>query len=267
MKPADLRRMLDGAELATRRDRPSTGDQPPPLSVIVPTLNEAATVGQLLSDLTGLEVEHEVVVVDGQSIDATRAIAAAGGARVINSAPGRGVQLRAGAAAAGGRLLCFLHADARLDRNAVDMLSNLADRRPHGAFAFRLRIDDDRFWFRIIELGANLRSRYLRLPYGDQGLIVHREDYLRAGGYPSHPLMEDLALVRALRKATRIVLLDAEVRVSARRWLRDGVFRRTLRNQMLLLRYLGGASPERLALAYRAEKGREGPPAPGAPHD
>ncbi len=230
----------------------SRGAQPL-LSVIVPALNEAATVGRLLSDVAGLRVRYEAVVVDGGSADETRSVAMAAGARVIASAPGRGIQLRAGADAAVASLLCFLHADARLDRKALNALSGLAVQRPQGAFAFRLRIDDDRARYRLIELGANLRSRYLKLPYGDQGLIVHREDYLRAGGYPAHPVMEDLALARALRKSTGIVLLDAEIRVSARRWHRDGALRRTFRNQVLLLRYLSGTAPERLALAYRPE--------------
>lgn len=241
------------------RNEPEDGSEgaQPLLSVIVPTLNEAGTVGQLLSDLSALKVEYEALVVDGGSADATLDVAIARGARIIDSAAGRGVQLRAGASAAVAPLLCFLHADARLDRAAVDALSRLALHRPTGAFAFRLRINDDRAQYRLIDLAANLRSRYLKLPYGDQGLIVHRHDYQRAGGYPPHPLMEDLAFIRALRKYTPIELLDTEICVSARRWHREGVVRRTLKNQVLLLRYLSGTSPERLSLAYRPEAPRD----------
>jgi rSAM/selenodomain-associated transferase 2 len=234
----------------------SQGDLPQ-LSIVVPTLNEAATLGDLLADLEGVQQTYQVIVVDGGSTDGTPSVARDSGAQVICTAPGRGLQLRAGADAATASLICFLHADARLDAEAVETLSALALRRPAGAFVFRLRIADDRARYRLVELGALLRSRYLRLPYGDQGLIVNRRDYLRAGGYPPQPLMEDVALVRALGKVTEIRVLDADIRVSARRWQRDGVLLRTVRNQVLLLRYLCGARPDRLAGAYRPETPHE----------
>lgn len=188
---------------------------------------------------------------DGGSSDTTCSVARALGARVLSAPRGRGSQLRIGAAAAGAPLLCFLQADVRLPLPALRQIERLVETRPAGAHAFRLAIDREGFAYRVVEWGANVRSRWGGLPYGDQGLLVRREDYEAAGGYPSAPLMEDVALVRALRRTTRIRILPAAVRVSARRWERDGVIRRTWANWRLLLGYLRGVPPEQLALRYR----------------
>lgn len=155
-----------------------------------------------------------------------------------------------GADAARAPLLCFLHADVRLPAATLDLLMELAIIRPPCAFAFRLRIDAGGTGFRIIELGAWLRSRWLQLPYGDQGLVVRRDDYERAGGFPPIPLMEDVSIVRALRKVTHLHLLPEPVEVSPRRWRQDGLLRGTLRNWSLLVRFFAGAEPERLAHQY-----------------
>jgi rSAM/selenodomain-associated transferase 2 len=193
----------------------------PLLSVIIPTLDEEATLGGVLSDLESLTVSREVIVADGGSIDLTPDVARAAGVGVVTSGRGRGLQLRAGAAAARAPMLLFLHADARLDGEAIALLDEIAIARPPCAMAFRLRIDAKGFSYRLIEWGTNLRTRLAKLPYGDQGLVVRREDYARAGGYPDLPLMEDVALVRSLRRITPVHLLDAAVTVSARRWRRD----------------------------------------------
>lgn len=173
------------------------------LSVIVPALNEQATVGLLLSDLGRLTAPHEVIVVDGGSTDFTVEVSRAAGARVIVSAKRRGVQLRAGAEAGRAPLLLFIHADVRLDDSALAVLDEVAVARPPCAMAFRLRIEAPGLSYRLIEWGANLRSRLLALPCGEQGLVVRRQDYVRAGGHPPLPLMEDVALVRELRRVTR----------------------------------------------------------------
>lgn len=221
------------------------------LSVIVPALNEQATVGLLLSDLGRLETPHEVIVVDGGSTDFTVEVSRVAGARVIVSAKGRGVQLRAGAEAGRAPLLLFIHADVRLDDSALAVLDEVAVARPPCAMAFRLRIDAPGLSYRLIEWGANLRSRLLALPCGEQGLVVRREDYVRAGGHPPLPLMEDVALVRELRRVTHVHLLDATVGVSARRWQTQGPLRRMLKNWTLMARFLAGTPPERLARHYR----------------
>ena len=225
-------------------------------SVVVPTLDEAQALPALLSDLRALPA-MELIVADGGSSDGTREIASSFGATVITGSRGRGAQLRAGAAAAHGDILCFLHADARLDARACEALASLVHgwRDDGTAWAFRLRILGRGPAFRVVERGANLRSR-LGLPYGDQGLIVSRALYERAGGFPDVPLMEDVSLIRAIARHGRVRLLRASIGVSARRWERDGVMRRSIRNLVLLLRWYAGASPSDLAREYERSAGR-----------
>jgi rSAM/selenodomain-associated transferase 2 len=229
------------------------GEPRPLLSVIIPTLDEAVALPSLLGDLAAIDAPCETIVADGGSTDDTVGISRRAGARVIVAPPGRGTQLRAGAEHARAEVLCFLHADVRLGDGAAARLADLARGPRPQAFAFRLRLDAAGARYRAIEAGANLRSRLAGLPYGDQGLVVRREDYLRAGGYPPIPLMEDVALVRALRAITEVRLLDAELRVSARRWQREGPLRRMVRNWVLLGRYLTGTPAEQLARSYRPE--------------
>lgn len=234
---------------------PVNSTMPAVLSVVIPTLNEESCIAALLADVAALRVRHEVVVVDGGSEDATVALARRAGARVLRAGHGRGGQLRAGARAARGEILCFLHADVRLEAAARGELERLVRAREPGAHAFRLSIAAPGIAYRMVEAGANLRSRYAQLPYGDQGLVVYRRDYLAAGGYPPLPLMEDVALARRLRRITRIHLLPVSIRVSGRRWQRRGVARSTLRNLMLLAAYFAGISPGRLATFYEARPG------------
>ena len=188
---------------------------------------------------------------DGGSTDGTVAIARAAGARVVTGAACRGRQLAAGAAAAHGAWLLFLHADARLAPGAGDELRRAMAAPEPAAYAFRLRIDGRRPAYRLVEWGTNARSRWARLPYGDQGLLLPRALYDAAGGFQAVPLMEDVLLVRRLVRLAPVRLLGAPVTVSARRWEQDGPARRTLRNWGLLLALWRGESPHRLAERYR----------------
>ena len=224
---------------------------PPLLSVIIPTLNEERSIGVLLDDLGALSVAHEVIVADGGSDDGTVMVAERLGARVIRSRRGRGAQLAAGARAASAPVLCFLHADVRLQESARLELVNLVRSRATGAFAFRFEIDARGWRYRFIELGAHLRVRLFRLPYGDQGLIVSRGNYEATGGYRDLPLMEDVAMVDALNRVTAVRALRSSLPVSARRWEHDGPLTRMLRNWRLMLAYRLGASPHRLGARYR----------------
>jgi rSAM/selenodomain-associated transferase 2 len=219
------------------------------LSVVIPTLDAADGLARCLPALAeglGAGLIRELVISDGGSTDATLTIAEAAGAVVVAGPPSRGGQLRRGAAAAGGAWLLFVHADTALPPGWADcVISHMADGRP--AF-FRLRFDAPGMAAGTVAGWANLRSRWLGLPYGDQGLLVPRAAYDRAGGYPDIPLMEDVALVRALRP--RPVGLPLAVTTSAERYRRAGWLRRGGRNLSLLLRYLLGADPARLARRY-----------------
>jgi rSAM/selenodomain-associated transferase 2 len=225
-------------------------DTPLALSVVIPTLNEARSIAALLGDLRSLDVSHEIIVVDGGSTDETVAVAAQLGARVLQAPRGRGGQLASGARAASAPMLCFLHADVRLHESARLELAQLIRSRPPGAFAFRFRIDAEGWRYRFIEFGTHLRMRLFDLPYGDQGLIVSRIDYETAGGYPEVPLMEDVALVDALRRVTAVRALRSPLPVSARRWEHEGPLTRMLRNWRIMIAYRLGASPHRLATHY-----------------
>ncbi len=223
------------------------------LSVVIPALHEEALIaGTLASVLRGPAVDAvEAIVVDGGSRDATAAAAAAAGARVIAAAPPRAVQMNAGAAAARGRLLLFLHADTRLPPGYAAEIRRTLARPTTAAGAFRLGIDGAGRGLRLIAGAANLRARWLRLPYGDQGLFTTQELFWRAGGFPPLPIMEDVLLVRRLRRHGRVRLAPGRVRTSARRWLAIGLLRTWLVNQWILAAFALGASPERLAAWYR----------------
>ena len=233
-------------------DAQSRGE-PLALSVIVPTLNEERCIRRLLSDIALLQVPREVIVADGGSSDSTVLIASDCGARVLTSSRGRGAQLAAGARAASAPTLCFLHADVRLHADARAELVDTVQRAPvspSAAYVFRFRIDGMDWRYRLIEGGARLRMHLLKLPYGDQGLIVSRKDYDAAGGYQDVPLMEDVALIDALRRVTPLKSLRASLPVSARRWERDGPLTRMVRNAATIVAYRLGASPQRLAKYY-----------------
>lgn len=225
---------------------------PAPLSIIIPTLNAAADLPLCLQNLLpGLEAGliREVIVADGGSEDATARIAESAGARVIGGARGRGAQLAAGAAAARGDWLLFLHADTALSRDWAERAGNHLATRPDKAAYFELKFRSDARAARSLEKRANRRARMLGLPYGDQGLLVSRALYDEAGGYQDVPLMEDVMLVRAIGKR-RLVQLNAEARTSAAKYERDGWNRRSFRNAVLIARFLMGAKPEALAKHY-----------------
>lgn len=222
-----------------------------PISIVIPTLNAAVELpGTLASLAEGLEAGliRELVVSDGGSQDGTRAVAEAAGAIWLAGPAGRGGQLRRGAGAAEGAWLLFLHADTQLAPGWTEaVLRHLRDQEQRAGY-FRLSFRARGLGPNVVAAWANLRSRQFGLPYGDQGLLIHRALYEYAGGFPDIPLMEDVALAQALRG--RLVGLSAEAMTSADRYLRDGWGRRGARNLWTLARYLLGADPKRLAAGY-----------------
>lgn len=227
-----------------------TGPKTLRISIIIPVLNEAAAIGPCLDRLPR-SPEIELVLADGGSSDATAEEIRARGLEPLCAAPGRGTQLRAGAAAASGGIFLFLHCDTCLPPDFIAHVRSTLGRSGVAAGAFRLRIDAPGTVFRLIEAGANLRSSVLGLPYGDQAMFLRRETYFAAGGFPEQPLMEDVVLAKRLRRLGAIVLAPAAAATSARRWQRLGPLRVTLINQLMLLGHAAGIPPERLASWYR----------------
>ncbi len=220
------------------------------LSVVIPTLNEACQIKQNVQHALLLR-PLEVIVSDGQSEDGTADVARSAGASVLLSQRGRGSQLNAGARAASGDVLLFLHADCWLEPDAARQIE-LALANPNTvAGAFRQRINHPGRLFRWLEWGNAARVRWWKLPYGDQGIFLRREVFVAVGGFAEVRLMEDVLLMRELhRRHSRIELLDGPLHVDARRWLSHGVVRQTVRNWLLLAGLGLGISPELLAKFY-----------------
>ncbi|MDH4227210.1 MAG: TIGR04283 family arsenosugar biosynthesis glycosyltransferase [Deltaproteobacteria bacterium] len=201
-------------------------------SVVIPALDEEANIERAVRSADGAEV----IVADAGSSDGTVKKAKALGAKVISAKKGRGAQMDEGAKVATGDVLIFLHADARLPGGWAKDVSSAIE-RGFQAGMFSLGIDAKGFSYRLIEFGANLRARALKIAYGDQALFVTRQAFTDAGGFNGLPIMEDLELIKRLKKAKTLCILKEAVTVSPRRWQRDGVLKRTLRNWGLFIDY------------------------------
>jgi rSAM/selenodomain-associated transferase 2 len=227
------------------------------ISVVIPTLNAGQTLGPTLAALVSAVVEgvvQEAIIADGGSSDETLAIADAAGARVVKAARGRGSQLAAGAAAAKGDWLLFLHADTLLEAGweieAEKFMKEVASgRRPQAAAAFRFALDDRGAKPRLLERLVGLRCLLLALPYGDQGLLISRLLYARLGGFRPMPLMEDVDFVRRLQRRERVILRSRAV-TSAARYRHDGYLLRPLRNLLCLGLYYLRVPPRVLIRLY-----------------
>jgi rSAM/selenodomain-associated transferase 2 len=222
---------------------------PLPVSVLIPTLNAAASLPATLAALRG-QVK-EIIIADGGSSDGTVALAEAAGARVIIGPGGRGSQLRAAAEAATQPWLLALHADTRPGPGWQDAVAGFTahpDNTSKAAYC-RFALDHPAPEARRLEAMVAWRCRWLGLPYGDQGLLIARDFYQALGGYDAIPLMEDVALIRRIGR-NRLVPLPVDFITSAEKWQRDGWYARSARNLFCLSLWLVGVSPARIARVY-----------------
>ena len=227
----------------------SGGDVDMQLSIIIPVLNEAAGIEAMLLRLASLRRDGaQLIVVDGGSEDDTAALAAAHVDIVLSSGRGRALQMHAGALAAGGDALLFLHADTVLPVDAGGLIATAL--RHHAWGRFDVALDGAHPAYRLIAAMMNLRSRITSIATGDQALFMRRDFYFAAGGFPPLALMEDIAFCKRARRLARPACLRERVLTSARRWEKHGVWRTISLMWRLRLAYFLGADPETLALRY-----------------
>ena len=221
----------------------------PYLSVIIPTLNEAGSIESVIH--RARSPESEIIVSDGGSRDATVKIARDAGADVSTGPPGRALQQNAGAAAARGKVLLFLHADTLLPADySRQVFETLMDHRMV-AGAFQFKTDCGEPGMRLIEKAARIRSSLFQMPYGDQALFMPQSIFKSVGGFPITPIAEDLYLVRRLARLGRIGLAKGAAFTSGRRWRHIGIWRATMVNYLIAVGCLIGVDPHRLAPLYR----------------
>lgn len=220
------------------------------ISVIIPVLNEGDRLQECLQAALAPR-DAEIIVVDGGSVDGTAELAAAMGAIVLQSPPGRARQMNRGAAAATGKILLFLHGDTRLPPDYPSQMRHTLAQCNIVAGAFTLHIASANPSLRWVEWGVGVRSRWLQLPYGDQALFLKADRFQAMGGFAELPIMEDFELVQRLQRQGRIAIAPATVLTSPRRWETLGVIRTTLINQMIIAGYFLGVPAERLARWYR----------------
>lgn len=222
------------------------------LSVVIPTWQAENSLGPTLAALKEAPAVSEIVVVDGGSTDATRSIAALANCKLVSSPRGRGTQLAAGAQAAAGEWIMFLHADTIPEPGWADevgaFIADPANR--DRAAVFRFALDDTAFAARLVEWFVAWRCRLLALPYGDQGLVIHRDGYEATGGFKPMAMFEDVDLVRRLGRR-RLKFLKCRAVTSAARYRDDGYILRPLRNLACLVLYLLGLPPRAIQRIYQ----------------
>jgi rSAM/selenodomain-associated transferase 2 len=226
----------------------------PKFSFIIPVWNEGAIITRTIEHIWYLHASGgaEIIIVDGDPEGKTIDVARHMGVKVAISEKGRGNQMNRGAALADGEILIFLHVDTTLPSDALELIEATLRDTSCTAGAFDLVIDSERPVFRLIERAASLRSRITRIPYGDQAIFIRRTDFMDLGSYKNIPIMEDVEIMRRIKKrGGKICIIDRAVRTSSRRWEKEGIVYTTLRNWLLLSLYLSGVKPEKLVRFYR----------------
>jgi rSAM/selenodomain-associated transferase 2 len=224
------------------------------ISVIIPVINEEKNLIKLFSNLAQ-KPEIEFIFVDGGSKDNTINLIKKAGFKVILSPIlRRSYQMNLGAKKAQGKILLFLHGDTILPDDYDKVIINTVQKNNFITGAFKLKIDNQKPIFRLIETLVNWRSQYLSFPYGDQGIFIKKQVFESIKGYQDLAIMEDFELIKRIKKLGKIYIANASVITSARRWKKVGIVKTTLINQLIILGYYLKINPEKLALFYRKIK-------------
>lgn len=221
------------------------------LSIIIPALNESANIVATLAQLQRMRDKGaEVILVDGGSVDVTKSLARPLVDLVIDSQPGRALQMNAGAESATGEALLFLHADSLLPEGADQLIFEALNESQHNWGRFDVTISGKHVMFPVIAWFMNHRSRLTGIATGDQGIFVMRAVFEQIGGFPAQVLMEDIELCKRLKKSGKPVCLHEKIITSGRRWEKHGVWRTMTLMWWLRLRYFMGATPDEIHRAY-----------------
>jgi rSAM/selenodomain-associated transferase 2 len=226
------------------------------LSIVIPVLNEVDGIEPFLRSLQSLRGEgHEIIVANGNAQDGTAKRAAPFADQVVQCRRGRAAQMNAGAAAARGDVLLFLHADCHLPNNGVTLILHGLSNQKRRWGRFDVRLSGDRFMFRVIEWFMNTRSRWTHICTGDQGIFIERALFTAIGGFPAIPLMEDIAISRRLKQIAPPLCLKAKIVTSSRRWDKNGLWRTIWLMWRLRYAYWRGVDPQLLANIYYPQSG------------
>ena len=221
------------------------------ISIIIPTKNEANNLPLLLSDLSTMDEEGEIIIVDCGSEDKTIDIANIYGAKVYQSKErNRGLQLDIGAKNSKGDWLIFLHADTRLTHDWFRKINSVLKGDKNFIYYFKFKINNKKIIFRVLEILVNLRSQFFKKPYGDQGLIIHRTTYFKNNGFRKIPLMEDIEFLNRLNNKKDLKQLDIPIFTSSRKWKGTNIFFQAIKNWNFRRRWLKGESLKSIYFDY-----------------
>ena len=221
------------------------------ISIIIPTINEANNLPLLLSDLSSIQKEGEIIIVDCGSEDKTVDIANIYGAKVYKSEErNRGLQLNIGANNSKGEWLIFLHADTRLTHDWFKKINSFLNGDKSYIYHFKFKINHEKIIFRVLEILVNIRSQFFKQPYGDQGLVIHRTTYFKNNGFRKIPLMEDVDFLRRLKNKKKLKQLNLPIFISSRKWGKTNIFLQALKNWNFRRRWLKGESPKSIYSDY-----------------
>ena len=225
----------------------------PTLSIIIPTLNEANHLPLLLADLKEWPCTPDLTIVDGGSLDLTTSIARIQGVNVIKSPKqNRGYQLRTGASNSIGDWLLFLHADSRLGPKWVKRILKIIQSKISKDFAwyFDFKIKNDNLEFRILEIAVALRSHFLQLPYGDQGLLIHKDLYYNSGGFYPLKIMEDIDLITRITNTTKVKRIRENIYTDDIKWSKSNIIKRAIKNAKLRKKWRNGQNIDDISKEY-----------------
>jgi len=231
----------------------SLEDNPlPKLSIIIPTFNESKNLPSLLSNLLEMGNESEIIIVDCDSQDKTKEISSLYGAKVYNSPlKNRGFQLNYGSKKAKGEWFCFIHADSRLKKGWSKEIKQVMKKNYRYIYFFRFRVNSKKVFYKLLEYVVNVRGFLFKTPYGDQGLLISRENYIKTGGYQPLPIMEDIDFIKRIKeKKVKLKPLENPMYTNSRKWERVNFIFQAFKNWRLRQRWSQGESLEKIYEEY-----------------